>query len=73
MRFKKGRGKAKDRVSLSELEIVQACHEFLERNGYTLSNTSYLKIPTHDRVDSLGRKIRRGIEFQVEVEHEVNI
>jgi hypothetical protein len=68
MRIRKGRGKAKDRVSLTENEIVQACHDFLESKGYQLSNVSYLKVPTKDAVDSLGRKKRRGIEFQVDIE-----
>jgi len=68
MRFRKGRGKVKDKVSLTEGEIVQACHDFLEKKGYRLSNVSYLKIPIRDNVDSLGRKKRRGIEFQVDIE-----
>lgn len=68
MRFRKGRGKIKDKVSLTEGEIVQACHEFLQKRGYVLSKTSYLKIPIRDNVDSLGRKKIRGIEFQVDIE-----
>jgi len=68
MRFRKGRGKNKDKISLTEDEIVQACHDFLENKGYHLSTISYLKIPIQDAIDSLGRKKRRGIEFQVEIE-----
>ena len=68
MRFRKGRGKKLDRVALTENEIVQACHDFLENKGYTLSKTSWLRIPIRDKEDKLGRKRRRGIEFHVEIE-----
>lgn len=68
MRFRKSRGKVKARVTLTEDDIVQACHDFLERNGYTLSDTCRLVVPIRDKIDSLGRKRRRGIEFQVDVE-----
>jgi hypothetical protein len=68
MRLRKGKGKKKDRLTLTETEIVQACYDFLRKKGYELANTSYLSIPKRDRVDSLGRKIRQGIEFQVDLE-----
>lgn len=68
MRIRKGKGKKKDRLTLTETEIVRACYHFLNKKGYKLSNTSYLSIPKRDRVDSLGRKIAQGVEFQVDIE-----
>lgn len=68
MRLRKGRGKQKDKISLTESDIVLACHKYLEDKGYVLSDISYLAIPTKDIEDKLGRKRRRGIEFQVEIE-----
>jgi len=65
MRFRKERGKKLAQVALSENEVVQACHDYLEAKGYTLADVSYLVIPTRDKVDKRGRKLRRGIEFRV--------
>lgn len=68
MRFRKGRGKKPSMVALSENEIVQACHDYLEAKGYTLANISHLVVPIRDKVDKRGRKIRKGIEFRVGIE-----
>lgn len=67
MRFRKERGKKLARVTLTENEVVQACHDYLEAKGYVLANITYLVIPTRDRVDKRGRKIRRGMEFQADI------
>ena len=64
MRFRKERGKKLPQVALSENEIVQACHDYLEAKGYTLADISHLVIPIRDKVDKRGRKVRRGIEFR---------
>jgi hypothetical protein len=69
MRFRKGRGKVKDRISLTENEIVEACYRYVKDKGYNLGDISYLVIPnTGTKLDSLGRKMKRGIEFRVDIE-----
>lgn len=68
MRFRKAAGKKKAVVTLTENEIVEACYNFVRERKIEPGRISYLKIPIRDKVDSAGRKRRRGIEFQVEIE-----
>lgn len=73
MRFKKGRGKIKDCITMTELDIIQACYEFLERKEkyHKTLSTSRIKIPCtkEDKLNKLGRKMpRRGVEVQIDVE-----
>lgn len=83
MRIKKGRRSKKitvhpvngpavkkfdpDELTLSENEIIEACFDYVKKKGYTTLSSCWLKIPIKDKVDSLGRKRRRGIEFTVTV------
>jgi hypothetical protein len=68
MRLRKAKGKNKACITLTESEIMQACREFLVKKGYSLSNVSYLKIPLSDKVDSLGRRRKPGIEYLTHIE-----
>lgn len=68
MRFRKAVRKESAKVTLTEDEIVQACYDFVRKNGLTPGRISYLKIPTRHTVDAAGRKRRRRLEFMVDLD-----
>lgn len=64
MRNRKAKGKQKARVTLTELDLIEAGYAYLEQRGYKLGNLCFLKMPKPERVN--GR--RRKVELVVEVD-----
>lgn len=67
MRFRKAKNKNKAVLTMTENEMIEACMDSLKKKGYS-GGVCRLLIPLVDKVDKLGRKRRRGIELQVELD-----
>ena len=68
MRFRQKKGKKPARIVLSEEEIFDACREYIERlplmKGNCLDSCGAIAVPKErNKVDKLGRKILKKIEF----------
>jgi hypothetical protein len=64
MRFRKARGKKKAVVTMTESEIVEACHEYMKKQGFEIGGYCWVKIDMNDKPK--GRRTR--VEFVSEVE-----
>lgn len=68
MRFRKKRGTGRKKmaaVTMTESEIVEACHEYLERKGVEVGNICWIKI-------NVGESRKRGdrVQFVAELEQD---
>lgn len=68
MRFRKAKNKKKAILTMTENEMIEACMASIKEKGYSAGGVCRLLIPLVDKVDKLGRKRRRGIELQVELD-----
>lgn len=75
MRFRKKQGKKPARIVLSEEDIFDACRQYIERSqeakGYKLDSCGSIAVPkVMHKVDKIGRKIRKKIEFWQDIHDE---
>ena len=66
MRFRKARGKKPAVVTLTELDIVEACYQSLMSQGHKLNDRSIM-VHRYPSKDKSGKKRRGKVELQFEL------